>query len=266
MSPSLRTIVLATMISACLVQPAPAWAGKLVNSDGFENYSLSKWRKVGNSTSTVVNSQTKKGNYAAKTEIRKDKDKYPERTELRLRGNNHAFKREYWVGVNIFVPNDWQNDEKAVTVTQFHGVSDKHLGEKSLNAPLALRIAGNEWRLINRWDSKSVSTNSKLQSVSRRLGSIKKGQWTSWVFRVEWSYKSDGFLEIFKDGKSVFKRNGPNTYNNKVGNYLKIGLYKPSWRKNYKWKGSKGSAKVHTLYFDEIKVAEGSNSLSLVSP
>lgn len=247
----------------------PAWAGKIWKSDGFEAYNLNKWIKSGNTSSKVVNTPTLRGNYSAKMQIRRYEDRYPNRTELRLRGANFEYNTEYWVGVNIYIPSDWQYDRGGVLVTQFHAVPDRSRGEKWRNPPVALKINYDTWNLAGMYDDEWVTTRKTVDGRwAKSLGKVKKGAWTSFVFRVKFSYGRNGILEVYKDGRKAFGRTGPNTYRDSVGPYLKVGLYKPVWGKNYSWKKAVAAsrAREHTLFLDEVRIAVGSNGLGLVRP
>lgn len=61
---------------------------------------------------------------------------------------------------------------------------------------------------------------------------VQPGTWTAWVIHAKWSPKEDGLLQIWKDGKLVLERKGPNTYGT-IGldytPYLKTGIYHPEW-------------------------------------
>ena len=82
------------------------------------------------------------------------------------------------------------------------------------------------------------------------------------MFHVKWSHKSDGLLEVWKDGKLVVRKTGPNTYNDKRGPFLKMGIYKPQWKS--KPELSKVTKRV--IYFDEVRVGDASASYEDVVP
>lgn len=49
--------------------------------------------------------------------------------------------------------------------------------------------------------------------------------------QVKWSYRSDGFLRLYKDGKRIWSYDGPTYWDVPDGPYFKMGLYKgdPDW-------------------------------------
>jgi hypothetical protein len=71
---------------------------------------------------------------------------------------------------------------------------------------------------------------------------------------VRWSDDDDGYLELWKDGESVFRREGLNAFNDMLGPYLKIGLYISDWTRRYREPGS--GHERRSLYFDAVEVVK----------
>jgi hypothetical protein len=46
---------------------------------------------------------------------------------------------------------------------------------------------------------------------------------------VRWSHQPDGRVRALRDGVAILSHAGPNTYNDWLAPYLKIGLYIPAW-------------------------------------
>jgi hypothetical protein len=223
--------------------------------DGFENRSLDKWRHSG-MRATLANSPTRSGNYAVQFSIDRNKGKNAYRSELAIKKGKGQFKmgQEYWIGASIFIPNNWVEDSNyGDIVLQWHGVPDAHLGEgwSGRNPPLALRVQGKNWQFQNYSDPNPVSRNRNYKGKAYNLGSYQKGQWADFVFHIRWSYQNDGILEVWKNGKKMVSQNGPNTFNDRVAPYLKIGLYKPAWKSKANW-ANKSHVNTRTVYHDEI--------------
>jgi hypothetical protein len=62
---------------------------------------------------------------------------------------------------------------------------------------------------------------------------------------------------VWKDGELVFRRTGPNTYNDALAPYLKVGIYVPRWTSE----SSASAIDSHIIHFDEIRVAEAPATL-----
>lgn len=166
--------------------------------------------------------------------------------------NHYNLGQEYWYAVSIYLPPDWVVDDSE-TLVQFHAKPDLHLHEPNIRPPFSLGIEGTQWRLIIRADDRQrLPRNAQLQVIKHmQLGPISPGVWTDWVFRIKWSYKSDGIVQVWKDGQLVAEHYGMNTYNDRIGPYLKLGIYKPVW----KWKATNTGHRV--VYFDSVRIFRG---------
>ncbi len=229
----------------------------------FESGDLSGWGISGNSP-TVVSSPVRAGKHAMKTSLDRYRDKVPYRTEVS--GPGSKVGREYWYGFSIFLPEDYVADGIWEIVAQWHGVPDFDIGENWRNPVMALSTRGGKWSLVNRWDAKAntFAGGKRKYGGARRhdLGAYRRGVWTDWVVHVKWSYGRDGFLEIWKDGKKVIDRKGPNAFNDAKGPYFKMGLYKG-------WKNPDTPCDVvskRILYHDEFRMAGAGATYDDVAP
>lgn len=69
------------------------------------------------------------------------------------------------------------------------------------------------------------------------------GNWVDFTFHIRWSLYQDGFIEGWTNGSQWFERIYAPTLFNRMGNYLKIGLYR-----------SPEARRTNTVYYDEIRV------------
>jgi hypothetical protein len=163
--------------------------------------------------------------------------------------------------VSIYVPNDFKVTEGSFIITQFHDKPDSEEGGKI--PPLFLQTNGRTLKLGSRWDASKTTTNSRdVQRQNWDLGPLPKGRWIDFVYHVKWSYQSDGLLEVFQDGKRVVYKKGPNSYNDDLGPYMKIGMYASGIRS----KPEKYDFDQQVLYFDEVQVGDASASYEAVIP
>jgi Polysaccharide lyase/RTX calcium-binding nonapeptide repeat (4 copies) len=172
---------------------------------------------------------------------------------------------ERWYGYRIMLPTSWEADASQEIVTQWHEYPDFDLGEDWRSPPLALTIRNDKWAIDNRWDPKRVTKNNDPRPeggiASLWSGPYQKGVWTDWVVRAKWSSKSDGLLQIWKDGVMVVNKRGANTYNDRYAPYFKAGIYKPSWKIN----PQASNVDQRVLYFDRMRIGDGSASYNDVS-
>jgi len=232
----------------------------------FEQGNYSPLWHDGNKHISVVNTRARAGTRAARFELDRSAP-VSYRTELTFQGV-HTFRigQEYWLGMSIFLPEDWASDHSRDIVAQIHSWPDKELGEEWRNPPLALYVAGEQWAMRIRADSKELTRKVKgqwqytLDKAFDNLAPIKRGQWTDWVFHIKYRYDSQGLLEAWMDGKKVVEHRGPVTQNDKGGGFLKIGLYK------WDWKEKRTATSRRALYIDEIRIAGPGAGYAAVSP
>jgi len=193
----------------------------------FENRSFKGWRGSGNMP-TIAQDPTRPGRHVMKSSLDRRQDRYPDRTEVS--GPYAQVGQEYWYGFRILLPEDYIPDRIWEIVAQWQGVPDTDLGEKWRNPVLALSTTGGRWGWVSRWDAK----RNTFQSGKREYGGVheydlgpyERSVWTNWVVHVQWSYETDGWLQVWRNGRKVIDQTGPNAYNDAKGPFFKMGLYK----------------------------------------
>jgi hypothetical protein len=154
----------------------------------------------------------------------------------------------------VYLPEDYVSDRVWEIVAQWHGVPDFDTGETWRNPVMALFTTGGRWSWVSRWDAKRNTFENGTRGYggthTYRLGPYERGAWTDWVVHVKWSYRADGFLEVWRNGRKVIDQDGPNAFNDAHGPFFKMGLYK-GWR-DPKRRGDAVSRRV--LYHDEFRM------------
>ncbi|UCD52250.1 MAG: polysaccharide lyase [Phycisphaerales bacterium] len=236
--------------------------GLLFESD-FEGEDLKGWKISGNAP-TVARGLARAGKQAMKTSLDRHKDKVAYRTEVS--GPRAEIGKEYWYGFSILLPEDYRPDRIWEIVAQWHGVPDFDAGENWRNPVMALSTTNGRWSWVSRWDAKrNTFASGKRQYGGTRdydLGPYRTGVWTDWVIHIKWSYGSDGFLEVWRDGRAVIDAGGPNAFNDEHGPFFKMGLYK-GWRDPDR---PSGAVNRRTLYHDEFRMGGSEASYADVAP
>jgi hypothetical protein len=234
----------------------------LFRSD-FEDRSLRGWQYSGN-RSTISPSPTRAERLVLRSTLDRDKDAYPDRTELS--GPRAEIGKEYWYGFSIFLPEDYVPDPVWEIVAQWHCAPDFDIGEKWRNPVMALSTTAGRWSLVSRWDAKRNTFQSGKRQYGGTheydLGPYQKGVWTDWVVHIKWSYKPDGFLQVWRDGRQVIDQNGPNAFNDATGPFFKMGLYKG-------WGGARqraGGVSRRIIYHDEFRMGDAEATYEDVAP
>jgi hypothetical protein len=176
--------------------------------------------------------------------------------------------KEFWTGASVFIPNDWIIDKTRhdVLFQWFqkrdickNGVWDPTgTPEVSGSPPMQLRVEGANWVVVNRWDDRPCHTHPIQGNENLLRMPVNKGVWTDWVFRTIFSAGNDGLIQIWKDGVLVVDRIGKNTFNNKIGNRLTVGLYKAGWEKIVN-----SPVQKRVIYYDEIRISEATPNISI---
>ncbi|MEM9450624.1 MAG: polysaccharide lyase [Cyanobacteria bacterium P01_E01_bin.6] len=173
---------------------------------------------------------------------------------------------EMWYRFRVYIPENWEFDPLPDTFAQWHNVLDKNLGEGQVNVggpPLTMYIEGDQIRIVNRSDSNPVTTQDSptRQVEDVWVGNYEKGAWIDWVVHVNWSYKADGVLQIWKDDELIVDKTGPTSFNDQNYPYMKFGIYKWIW-KDPAWLDPEDYSKVNTrvLYFDDVVIQDAIGS------
>lgn len=233
----------------------------------FEDASdFNKWiKEICRPTALQISSEVpaRKGKYSARFEFAKsDVLNYNHyvRAEIRQPSDGEA---EKWFGFSNYLPGDFVTDQLAEKIAQWHEVPDWDLGENWRSPPISFGIENGRYYLQILWAAAAVNTNNTKDGEKKvDLGPVDKMKWNDWVFHIKFSYKNDGILEVWKNKVKVFSLYGPNSFNDKVYPYFKIGIYKWGWDG---W-ASYSPENKRVLYYDEVRIGNKNANLNEVSP
>lgn len=226
----------------------------------FETGDFTGWvRELCCSYSAVVGNTfpVRDGRYSVKFTLRKNDPDVSGSRRAELRHPPVPANSAYTYRFSIFLPTNYVYEQHSEIVNQWHSIPDKNLGEKYPSPPLYFRIQSGRWSLGRRWDPNQITVNNTpgpgggMEMID--LGPYQVNVWTDWKVYVKWSYRSDGVLQVWKNGTLVKSINGPNTYNDAKGPYFKIGIYKPIWKTN----PSRSSLNERVLYYDAVRMDTG---------
>ena len=111
-----------------------------------------------------------------------------------------------------------------------------------------------------------TTLEARRSGAARRLGVVGDSR--------KWSPREDGVLQIWKDGKLVLDRKGPNVYGT-IGvdytPYFKTGIYHPEWhlndeRKRAAFEKEKPVATRKIVYVTDIKVGGAKATIERCRP
>lgn len=231
-------------------------------SDDFEGADKKYWwvnSHPGQAHScTLSTTHARTGTKSLRMEVRKtdpDADG-SKRSEINVPPVSEQFE-EHWYCVSILLPSggaeDYALDPGSMElITQWHGVPDG--GEPWLPSILSLITRNGNYQIHRRWDTNAMSS-PPIPVEEIDLGSYlgDKGQWVDWIFHIKWGWleSHNPILEVYKNGVKVLDRNGlPNTTNDLLAPYWKLGIYKWEWKEN----PSLSSIDKRIVYYDSVLV------------
>lgn len=246
------------LLSLLLSNPGGAGShNNIIVNSSFEN-GISDWKSETccSYSKTIVSSPVRSGSKAVRFELHKG----TERSEVRA----HRVKTngEYWYGWSVLIPNDFVSDPSYDIMGQFHdyhGPDNGWWGTARRHLPLYFKTQDGHWKL--RGTHQKYPEKRVTETFTKDLGPYTKGKWTDFVVHAKWSYKSDGFIHVWKDGQLVFSRTGSVYYNLPTGPFFKIGIYKG----DPEWPGS-GNISKRVVYFDEIRTGDKNARYKDVAP
>ncbi|MCE7066601.1 polysaccharide lyase [Dyadobacter sp. CY326] len=218
----------------------------------YENSTCCPW-------SITLNKSIKRaGTSSMKVELQRQDTPNDHRAEL---GQAPNMNKEGWYGFSVYFPSSFVKESIEESIVQWNSLPDLKEGESWRSAPLFLGVLNDRFVLEIRSDAKRI-TNHDFSFTRLDLGPVDKETWHDWVFHIKWAYDNTGIIEVWKDKKQVLSRlNQPNSYNDAMFPYFKIGIYKWDWST----KSTEG-INSRTMYVDEIAIGNQNADLNKVSP
>lgn len=173
--------------------------------------------------------------------------------------------KEHWFAFAIYLPTEFEPDSVAADlIWELHGRKDGNLGEEARNAPLSIRIQDTRWKITYKKDSRVVNDKNYEEEGNKFVGNYNTGKWTTFVINTLWDYNPRGYAKIWKDGELVFTKTNGVGFNDVIGPYIKIGLYKSKWG-NASWSGPT-DVSSRLLYIDDFRVGDANTTYSEIVP
>ncbi|WP_160166665.1 polysaccharide lyase [Arcticibacter svalbardensis] len=240
----------------------------LIFETSFESIAyLSIWKAQEKQSKFSIqrsNTVSKVGKYSLKVTLKRD-DKIianGKRAELVLKPETDP-KSERWYGFTIFFPDSYILDNEPESVMQLHDYPDFDLGENWRSPPISLQTRNGHLYLVILW-SRTIVNTSPEGKKEIDLGLYHKKSWNDIVFHIIPSWENDGIIEVWKNSKFITQYKGPNVYNDRIGTYFKLGLYKWTWmlKKEKKMVG----INKRIIYYDEVRIGDNKASYKDVAP
>lgn len=268
-SAAMRFVQLGILFSFSAIVSAQSTTPLLFELD-FESGNLNGWHDVGRPTPQTQTSVTRSGKYAVRSFLDSKNTDPLKRERVEMAVNRSAdtaeIGKEFWYGWSMYLASPYPVDPKHWEIlTQFHNVKDAGEDGVAKNPTLDFQIKGgsNRWTIYNRSDPRAISIDKAgITTKSYDGGLVESDQWIDWVVNVKWSYKSDGFLKVWKNGKLIVNATGPTSFNDASGPQFKMGIYKANWR----YQAADPKVTTRLAYHDEFRMAGATGSYEDVAP
>ncbi len=216
----------------------------------------------------VVQDHARTGDYALKAYVSYEGNHY--RSEVIPKNMNLDLGKEYWFGVSIYLPADWNTEYKSKcdggSLFQLH--HNSWSGYPEMDLPLTVWHGYNydaDWRVTRAGEGGQGFVDLYAEPLDDSLG-----KWTDWVFDVRFSPGSDGFVKVWKDGVQVADSPGSNFaegYPTKGPINFQMGLYMWGYRPSpSSCDNAVFSTTERTAYIDEFRVGDADSSYEEVAP
>jgi hypothetical protein len=130
--------------------------------------------------------------------------------------NNFIIGNEYWIGYSIFLADGYKSPVGYGYAVhhQYHGVPDVPPvcvdGEVTRNPHLFMQTKNGDWLFTIIGDSRLCLPDKNYESATAdNNGVFDTGIWHDYVIQVKWSYGSDGFVNLWRDGVLITNNIGP---------------------------------------------------------
>lgn len=154
-----------------------------------------------------------------------------------------------WYKFNTYFSSDYGIDSIPEIIAQWHEIPDWDIGESWRSPPISLQTRNGFWYVVVLWASEKVNSNKSISGQKIfKIGKVKTANWDEWVFHIKFSYSKSGRIQLWRKDKLVLDYNGPNYYNDEVGPYFKMGIYKWEWN-SY---DIKRTTHKRVLYVDDV--------------
>ena len=234
-----RSIIFVAISTILIV--SVVWA----DLNGWEEQSAGKPWSI-----QIVSDNVRKGRAAIRFEVRQGDERISPRsgmTSYRSELNERpiftaAMGKDYWYGFSMYIPEDFPETNSRLNIGQWHASYDEELGEIKRSPILSQKYKRGKFYVNVRYSSQEIQkSNDGIKKLILETRNMQKGVWHDFIYHVKWSYRDDGYVDMWLDGNKLIEYKGPVGYNDKDGPYFKYGIYRDDVPEAY------------VIYFDEYR-------------
>lgn len=126
------------------------------------------------------------------------------------------------------LPFDFPIEDNRLVLAQWWAKTKKDLGEMARSPAVALRFSKGKLYVTVRHSNERVVTNPDAvpeEQIFKKYD-FKLGEWNKFDFRIFWSFKDEGLINLKLNGELVAKYSGPIGYNDDLGPVFRFGIYR----------------------------------------
>jgi hypothetical protein len=154
-----------------------------------------------------------------------ERDRPIERSEIQLQ-QRLRFGVDYAVSYDFRVEPGPPNASAWVNIGQIHATEDAQ-DAKGLGPLFAVQLAGERMRLVARTDAQRVSVARPRDLwLYRDDADLVRGRWYRMDINLRIAPLGGGRLTVRRDGRELVSYTGPLGYNDALGPYWKLGIYR----------------------------------------
>lgn len=157
-----------------------------------------------------------------------------------------------WYSFSVYFPPDFPIESNRLVFAEWH--SHWQFRQPDRMPALAFRFIDGKLSITIR-NSPDVSVPNPNLVPSEDLfkeNHLRIGQWHDFVVQSKWSYRDDGFVNIWWNGEQIVGYKGPVGYNESVAPEFRFGLYRDAAVSTYiaYFNGVKTGDNPHAVNFD----------------
>jgi hypothetical protein len=149
-----------------------------------------------------------------------------------------------WYTFSVYFPTNFPIEDNRLVFAQWKE-KEALLGTGRIPS-LAFRFVNGKCSLTLRHsDEKVIRDPDAVPSETLfKTTNFDLGRWHDFVVQAKWSYKDDGFVNVWWNDKQIVQYRGPVGYDENVAPQFKFGLYRDATDKTY------------VVYFNHVKLGD----------
>jgi hypothetical protein len=175
-----------------------------------------------------------------------------ERSEISSQGKL-AFDTTYTMSYDFMIEPGARNTAEWLNMGQFHATPDAD--DVNVGPVFAIKLAGERMRIVTRSDPDRVTDGRTPDNfIYTDSQDIVRGHWYDMTVQFRFDPDGGGIAKVWRDGELIADYKGPLAYNDAVGPYWKMGIYREN------------AAETLAINYRDFNIVQGTNTPSTSDP